>query len=195
MPYSDQPTYLPSSNQDHQQSVDSLISASWVIPIEPLGTTLSNHTVAIKDGVIVAVVPTEEAQKRFQAKQSLAMPGCALMPGLINLHSHAAMSLLRGVGDDLPLMQWLEKRIWPLEAGLMSDAFVYDGSVMAFAEMLSGGTTCCNDMYFFQTGAARAAHELGIRAVIGITALEFATPCAADFNAYLPESVTSFGSD
>ena len=108
-----------------------------------------------------------------------------LIPGLINLHTHAAMSLMRGMADDLPLMEWLQKHIWPTEAAHLSSQFVYDGTRLACAEMLKGGITCFNDMYFFPEAAATAASEFGMRAMLGITTLEFPTPYASDADDYI----------
>ena len=103
------------------------------------------------------------------------MPQQVLIPGLINLHTHAAMALLRGIADDLPLMDWLKTRIWPAEARHISAAFVRDGTLLACAEMLRGGITCFNDMYFFPEAAAEAASSLGMRAVLGMVVIEFPT--------------------
>jgi 5-methylthioadenosine/S-adenosylhomocysteine deaminase len=119
------------------------------------------------------------------------LPVHILMPGLVNLHTHAAMTLLRGYADDLPLMRWLGERVWPAEARHVSAAFVRDGTLLAAAEMLRGGITCFNDMYFFPEAAAEAALRLGIRAVLGITVIEFPSAYAADPGDYLAKGLAA----
>jgi 5-methylthioadenosine/S-adenosylhomocysteine deaminase len=165
--------------------IDLLIRPEWIIPIEPVGVTLSGHSLAIDDGRIVAVLPNDAALQRFTAQQTLDLPGQVVLPGLINLHTHAAMSLLRGYADDLPLMRWLSERIWPAEARHATPEFVHAGTLLACAEMLRGGITTFNDMYFFPDAAAAAARRLGMRAVLGIIAIEFPTRYAADADDYL----------
>ncbi|MBU1980176.1 MAG: amidohydrolase family protein, partial [Gammaproteobacteria bacterium] len=130
-------------------SIDTLIDARWIIPVEPARQTLSRHSIAIADGVIRDILPTGEAHAKYSAKQHFRLDDHVLIPGLINLHTHAAMSLLRGLADDLPLMDWLNNHIWPAEAKFVSPEFVRDGTLLACAEMLRGGITCFNDMYFF----------------------------------------------
>jgi 5-methylthioadenosine/S-adenosylhomocysteine deaminase len=108
-----------------------------------------------------------------------------LIPGLINAHTHAAMSLMRGLADDLPLMRWLEDHIWPAEAKHVSRQFVYDGTLLACAEMLRGGVTCFNDMYFFPEAAIEAALASGMRSAHGLIVIEFASAYASDAADYL----------
>jgi 5-methylthioadenosine/S-adenosylhomocysteine deaminase len=167
------------------QAVDTLISARWVVPIVPRGAVLPDHSVAVHRGRIVAVLPTAAARSRFEAARHVELAGHALAPGLVNAHTHAAMNLLRGAGDDLPLSRWLNERIWPLERALVGETFVYDGTRHAAAEMLRAGITCCNDMYFFPEAAARAFVDLGMRCVVGIIALEFPSAYATDADDYL----------
>src|SRR6267142_2361933 len=162
------------------QSIDLLISARWVIPVEPAGVVLDDHSVAVTAGRIVAVLPSGEAAQRFEAREHLRLDRHALIPGLVNLHTHAAMTLLRGLADDLPLMAWLKDHIWPAESRHVSPEFVYDGTLLACAEMLRGGVTCFNEMYFYPEDAARAALAAGMRAAIGIIAFAFRTPYALD---------------
>ncbi len=157
----------------------------WVLPMEPQGAILEEHAVVLVGSRIEAVLPRADARARFPAAARVSLPSHAVLPGLINLHTHAAMALLRGMADDLPLATWLADHIWPAEARLMSDAFVYDGTLLAAAEMLRGGVTCFHDMYFFPEAAARAARAAGIRAVLGLVVLEFPTPYASDSAAYL----------
>lgn len=161
------------------EPVDLLIFPRWVIPVEPAGV-LINHALAVKGGRIVAIVPAGEARSRFAARDTLELSNHALIPGLINLHTHAAMSLLRGYGDDLPLMEWLTTRIWPAEQKSVSADFVRDGTLLACAEMLAGGITCFNDMYFFPGAAAEAALDSGMRAALGIIVMDFPTAYGSD---------------
>src|SRR5467141_3118117 len=167
------------------QAVDLLISARWVIPVEPAGAVLADHSGAVCEGRIVALLPAAAAAQRFDAREHLRLEKHALIPGLVNLHTHAAMTLLRGLADDLPLMAWLRDHIWPAEAKHVSAQFVYDGTLLACAEMLRGGVTCFNDMYFFPEMAGRAALDAGIRAVLGIVLVEFPTAYASDAQDYL----------
>jgi 5-methylthioadenosine/S-adenosylhomocysteine deaminase len=167
------------------QAVETLISARWVVPVVPRGTVLAAHSVAIDRGRIVHVLPTALAHTRFEPAQHVQLDRHALVPGLVNAHAHAAMSLLRGTGDDLPLSRWLAERIWPLEQALVSERFVFDGARHAAAEMLRAGITCCNDMYFFPEASARAFADLGMRCVVGIIAVEFPSAYATDPDDYL----------
>ena len=171
--------------------VDLLLEARWIIPVEPDDTTLDHHAVAVSDGRIVAILPTAEARNRYVAKRTVSLPEHVLIPGLVNLHCHAAMTLMRGLADDLPLMRWLQEAIWPAEARHVSHAFVRDGSLLAAAEMLRGGITTCNDMYFFPEASAEAFDRLGLRAVIGITVLEFPSQYAADADDYLRKGLAA----
>lgn len=166
-------------------SADAVIEARWVIPVEPHGTVLADHSVAITGERISAVLPRDEMRRRCKAGRVLDLSTHALIPGLVNLHTHAAMTLMRGIADDLRLMDWLEKHIWPAEARHVSAQFVYDGTLLACAEMLRGGVTCFNDMYFYPEMAGRAALDAGIRAVLGIVLIEFPTAYASDAQDYL----------
>lgn len=169
--------------------IDLLIRPQWIIPIEPAGVTLAGHSLAISDGCILALLPDAEAVQRFRPRQTIDLPGQVVLPGLVNLHTHAAMSLLRGYADDLPLMRWLSEHIWPAEARHATPDFVHDGTLLACAEMLRGGITTFNDMYFFPDAAASAARRLGMRAVLGIIAIEFPTRYAADADDYLAKGL------
>ncbi|MFN7571994.1 MAG: TRZ/ATZ family hydrolase [Betaproteobacteria bacterium] len=172
-------------------SVDALIHARWVIPVRPRATVLEGHAVAITDGKIVAVLPSAQADAAYAPAQRIDLPTHALTPGWVNAHTHAAMTLLRGVGDDLPLMQWLNQRIWPLETALVDEQFVHDGSQLAALEMLRAGTTTCSDMYFYPDVAARALRSLGMRAVVGIIAIEMPTGYATDAADYLRKGLAA----
>ncbi len=171
------------------QKIDTLIEAHWIIPVDPPHSVLSGHAVAVSDGCIVGVLPAAEAHKKFDAQQHIALADHVLIPGLVNLHTHAAMTLLRGLADDLTLMEWLNRHIWPAEQRHVSEEFVYDGTRLACAEMLRGGVTCFNDMYFFPRAAARAAMEARMRAAIGLIVAEFPSPYAADAQDYLSKGL------
>lgn len=172
-----------------ENTVDTLIDARWVIPVEPARQTLARHSVAIAGGIIRDILPTAEAHAKYSARQHFRLDEHVLIPGLINLHTHAAMSLLRGLADDLPLMEWLNGHIWPAEAKHVSPEFVRDGTLLACAEMLRGGITCFNDMYFFPEAAAQAALTAGMRAAIGMIVLDFPTAYAADADDYLSKGL------
>jgi 5-methylthioadenosine/S-adenosylhomocysteine deaminase len=152
-----------------------LIAPRWIAPVVPDEGVLHDHVVAVRGERIEAVLPRADALARYPGAAWIERPDHLLIPGLVNLHGHAAMSLLRGAADDLPLERWLHERIWPLEAELVSDAFVHDGAVLACREMLRGGVTTFNDMYFHPEATARAALSVGIRAVVGIIVIDFPT--------------------
>ena len=171
--------------------IDLLIEARWIIPVEPTRCVLENHALAIDKGRIVAILQQPEAKQRFAPRETQRLPHHIVIPGLVNLHTHAAMNLLRGLADDLPLMEWLEKHIWPAEAKHVSEQFVYDGTLIACAEMLRGGTTCFNDMYFYPKAAARAARAAGMRASIGLITIDFPTAYAADADDYLSKGMAA----
>jgi 5-methylthioadenosine/S-adenosylhomocysteine deaminase len=166
-----------------------LINARWVVPVEPAGTVLERHAVAVRDGVIEALLPAAEAARRFEGYARVDLPGHALIPGLVNAHTHAAMALMRGIADDLPLMRWLEEHVWPVEGKHVSAEFVRDGTLLACAEMLRGGVTCFNDMYFFPEAALEAALQAGMRAALGIIVIEFPSAYASDPQAYLSQGL------
>src|SRR5262249_53922088 len=138
-----------------------------------------------RDGRIEALVPQAEAAARFSSYTTVNLPDHVLIPGLVNAHTHAAMSLMRGLSDDLPLMRWLEDHIWPAEAKHVSPAMVRDGTLLACAEMLRGGITCFNDMYFFPEASLEAARGAGMRVSLGIIVFEFPSAYASDAGDYL----------
>lgn len=164
--------------------VDTLISARWVIPVET-DAVLHDHAVAIQSGMILDVLPTERAGQRYQPVERIDCAHHALLPGLINAHTHVAMNLLRGIADDLPLNEWLHQHIWPAEARWLSEQFVRDGTRLAMAEMLRGGTTTFNDMYLFPDTTAQCVLEAGMRAMVGLVVLDFPTPWAQHADEYL----------
>ena len=162
-----------------------LLSARWVVPVEPAGAVLEDHAVAVRDGKIEALLPAKQAAARFPGYEEFPLAHHVLMPGLVNAHTHAAMSLLRGLADDLPLMRWLEEHIWPAEGKHVSRDFVRDGTLLACAEMLRGGITCFNDMYFFPDASLEAALAAGMRSVQGMIVIEFPSAYASDAADYL----------
>ena len=170
-------------------AIDLLIEAAWIIPVEPADVVLENYAVAVDNGRIVAIMQQCEARTHFAPREVKKLPQHVLIPGLVNLHTHAAMTLLRGLADDLPLMEWLEQHIWPAEAKHVSAQFVYDGTLLACAEMLRGGVTCFNDMYFYPKAAAEAAIASGMRAAIGLISVDFPTPYAVDADDYLSKGL------
>jgi 5-methylthioadenosine/S-adenosylhomocysteine deaminase len=166
------------------QACDLLIEAGFVVPVQPHGVVLEDHAVAVKNGVIVALLPIAEARMRFIAAEVVSRPDGVLIPGLVNAHVHNPMTLLRGVADDLPLMQWLQGHIWPLEAQLLAPDFVGDGIALAIAEMLRGGTTCCNENYFFPDVQAATYKRYGFRARIGLPIIDFPSAWARSDDEY-----------
>jgi len=162
-----------------------LIHARWIVPVEPAGAVLEHHAVAVRDGRIEALLPGAEARRRFPGYEEIELQSHVLIPGLVNAHTHAAMSLMRGLADDLPLMQWLEEHIWPAEMKHVSREFVRDGTLAACAEMLRGGITCFNDMYFFPDASLEATLACGLRSAQGMIAFEFPSAYGADADDYL----------
>ena len=163
-----------------------LLLPEWVVPVIPHGLVLTGYAIAIDaKGVIEAVLPVQQALAQYGDWPQIKLPGQVVTPGFINLHTHAAMSLLRGAADDLPLERWLNEKIWPLEGQLLSEDFAFDGSVLAIREMLLGGTTTFNDMYFYQEATAKAALAMGMRANLSVAIVEFPTPYGAGSSDYL----------
>ncbi len=158
--------------------VELAVEARWVIP-SGSGGVLENHVVLVDDARVVGILEAGAARSRYRAREWVERPGHALLPGLVNTHTHAAMTLMRGFADDLPLMQWLNDHIWPAEKQHVDEAFVRAGTTLAVAEMIRGGTTCFNEMYFHPRIAADVAVASGMRAVIGMIVFDMPTPWAA----------------
>lgn len=173
------------------EPADLIVNARWVIPVDETDSVLEHHSVVVTGGRVIAVIAQDQARARYTAKQIVDLPEHAIIPGLINAHTHAAMSLMRGIADDLPLMRWLQEAIWPAENKHVSEAFVRDGTLLAAAEMLSGGITTCNDMYFHPDAAAEAFDQAGMRAVIGVTVIDFPTPYAANADEYFRKGLAA----
>lgn len=174
------------------EKVDKIISARWVAPFLDEKTTLENHSVVIHQGKIKDLLSTDQALQQYQSDHHHQMNEHILLPGFINTHTHNAMTLLRGIADDRKLMDWLNNYIWPTEKKFMSDQFVFDGSLLAIAELIKCGVTCFNDMYFFPEATARAVEQSGIRANLGINLIEFPTPYANNIDEYFSKGLQAY---
>lgn len=173
----------------HVEAIDTLIEPRWIIPVEPEDSLLTGHAIAIHNGIIQAILPAEEARLHYTPASHIILQQHVVIPGLINLHTHAAMALMRGLADDLPLMSWLKHHIWPTEARFVDARFVREGTLLACAEMLAGGITCFNDMYFFPEAAIEAITECGMRAGIGLFVMDFLSAYASDTDDYLAKGL------
>ena len=161
-----------------------IISAKWVVPIVPRNIVLEDHSVVIEGGSIIEILPIDQAKKKYSNVNFTNLENHALIPGLINAHTHAAMNLFRGLANDVPLMTWLNEHIWPAEAKFVNQEFMRDGTELAIAEMLLSGTTCFNDMYFYPDVVAQTAQSMGIRAFVGIIVLDFPSAWASSIDEY-----------
>ena len=170
------------------EAVDTLIHPGWIVPIIPEGDVLTGFSIALKDKKIVAIVPTEETAS-MEAIDVHTLPEHVLMPGLINCHGHAAMSLLRGYADDHALTPWLEQHIWPAEAAHVSEDFVRDGATLAMVEMLRSGTTCFSDMYLFPEITAKIASDLGMRCQIALPVIDAPSVWANSADQYIEKGL------
>ncbi len=168
---------------------DLVIAPRWIVPVEPAGAVLENHAVVISGGRIIAVLPGNDVSRRFQARATVLRPDHALLPGLVNAHTHAAMTLLRGLADDLPLQTWLEQHIWPAEGRWAGPDFVRDGTRLAMLEMIRGGITCFNDMYYFPDVTADLAIEHHMRAAVGMIVIEHPSQWAATPEEYVSKGL------
>ncbi len=171
---------------------DTIIDSSWVITVDESDTVLENHSIVVVAGRIKDIVPTPEVSLKYKATERVALNGHALIPGLVNAHTHASMTLFRGVAEDLPLQPWLEQHIWPLEGKWVNREFVRDGALLAFAEAIMSGTTCMNDMYFFPDEVGEVAEQLNMRVSLGMIALEFPTVWASSSDEYLEKGMALF---
>lgn len=174
------------------QIVDQLISCRWIATVTEQNPLLEDYTLVVNHNKIVDLLPQDEVASRYQAREHFQLGDHLLIPGLVNAHTHAAMNLLKGYADDLPLMTWLNDHIWPAEGQLMSDEFVYQGTQLAIAEMIRSGTTCFNEMYFMPQQVAKAALEVGIRANIGLTVIDFPTAWAQNPAEYISKGLAVF---
>jgi len=166
------------------QSVDYIIHADYVLPMDEKLTVIEHGAIAIKDSKILDVGTSKEISKKYTSPSIIRGKGKVVFPGLINTHTHAAMVYFRGIADDLPLKEWLEDHIWPLENRWLSPEFISDAVELACLEMLKGGVTAYNDMYFYEDAAGRATRKIGMRAVLGVGVLDFPTKSANTIDEY-----------
>jgi 5-methylthioadenosine/S-adenosylhomocysteine deaminase len=171
------------------KTVDTLIHPRWLVPVEPDGAVYEHHSLAVNEGRIVDLLPTRQARAAYRGDVEHDLDHHLLIPGLVNAHTHAAMSLLRGLADDLPLNEWLNDHIWPAESRWVNEEFVHDGTQLAIAEMLRSGTTCFNDMYFYPDVTARVAAHSGIRTCVGLIVIDFPTVWAKDADDYISKGL------
>jgi 5-methylthioadenosine/S-adenosylhomocysteine deaminase len=170
-------------------NVDLMIEAKWLVPVTPRNQVLEQHAVVIHQGSIIELAPIQVAKARYSANKTVVLNEHVLIPGLINLHTHAGMTLMRGLADDIPLMPWLQNHIWPAEQQIVSEKFVRDSTLFGCAEMLASGVTCFNDMYFFPQATAEAVLQAGMRAQLGLVVLEFPTNYANNADDYLEKGL------
>ena len=170
------------------QHCDTLIAPRWCIPIEPDKRVLENHAVIVTDGRIRELLPLADARQKYQPSLTLERPDHALIPGLINTHTHAAMTLMRGLADDLALEPWLGDAIFPTEKRWVGAEMVRDGTELAIAEMIAGGTTCFSDQYYFPDVVAATADKLQMRAMVGTPIIEFPTAWARTLPEYFSKA-------
>ena len=170
-------------------AIDTLLHARWILPVSEGDPCLLDHSIAIHEDRIVDILPTQTAKSRYRAALERDYSDHALIPGLINAHTHAAMSLFRGLSDDIALMDWLQNHIWPAESRWVNEDFVQCGTELAIAEMLRSGTTCFNDMYFFPDITARVAKKAGIRACVGLIVIDFPTVWASNADEYIEKGI------
>lgn len=176
---------------------DLILYPEWIFtaqpsPSHPFGERLSQYGVAVKDGRIAAIEPKAQLQAHWHAAEIVEQAQSILLPGFVNTHCHSAMSLLRGIANDLPLMEWLEGHIWPAEGSHVNAQFVYDGSLLAAAEMIRCGTTCFNDMYFFPEETIKAGLAAGLRTSAGIIAIDFPSAYASGPDEYLQKGLATY---
>ena len=162
------------------QHCDTLIAPRWCVPVDPINLVLEDHAVIVNDGRITDVLPLSEAKEKYQPSALIRRPDHLLIPGFVNTHTHAAMSLMRGMAEDLPLEPWLRDSIWPIEERWVSAEMVRDGTELAIAEMIAGGTTCFSDQYFFPEIVAKTAVDLNMRAMVGTPVIDATTAWAAN---------------
>lgn len=170
-------------------SVDTILHARWILPVNDTNSLLQEHCIIIDDGRITHILPSQQARQEFTASVEKTYSEHMLMPGLINAHTHSPMSLFRGMADDLALDEWLNQHIWPAEAQWVSDEFVRAGSQLAIAEMIRSGTTCFNDMYFYPEVTAKLAQDIGIRACIGLICIDFPSAWASSASEYIDKGL------
>lgn len=170
------------------EHIDTLLSARWIIPIEPAGVVLAEHSVAIHQGRVLAVLPTAQAQQRFTAKESIERPSHALLPGFVNAHTHAASSLLHGAVVSNSFEHWAHS-IRQLQQRWMDAEYVRDGTELAIAAALASGTTCFADQHLFPEVVAQTAAAARMRVCIGLPVLDVPTVWAGSAGEYLDKGL------
>ncbi len=186
---------INANNSPHTTTqADLVIEARWIATVATDLPLLEDHSVIVQAGIIVEVLPIVEARQKYTATSLVCLDDHVLIPGLINLHTHAGMSLMRGIADDMPLMTWLNDHIWPAEHAVVSERYVQDATLLACAEMLSGGITCFNEMYFYPQATAIATNQAGMRANLGLLVLEFPSAYASDADDYLQKGFAAHDS-
>lgn len=169
--------------------IDSIIHATWIASVDDKNTVHHNYSIAINEGRIHDLQSKQDILDKYSSDVEITLDNQLLIPGLINSHTHSPMSLMRGLADDLHLMDWLNNHIWPTEQKHVSAEFVFDGSILACAEMIRSGTTCFNDMYFFPEETARAVEQAGMRAKLGLILIDFPSAWAKDADEYLSKGI------
>ncbi len=175
------------------QAPDLLIFSRWIVPVEPSGAVLEDHALAIQGERIAALLPRAEADRRWPDAARVERPDHVLIPGLVNAHTHAGMTLLRGYADDLALQTWLENHIWPAEAEHLSEEYVRSGTELALIEMVRSGTTCFADMYYFPEIGVESALKRGVRIAVGLPMIDFPTRWATDRKESLSKNEEIYG--
>ena len=176
-------------NNTKTKKIDSILHATWIATVDDKNTVHHNYSIALHEGRIHNLLPKQEILNKYCSDVEITLDNQLLIPGLINSHTHSPMSLMRGLADDLPLMDWLNNHIWPTEQKHVSAEFVFDGSLLACAEMIRSGTTCFNDMYFFPEDTARAVEQAGMRAKLGLILIDFPSAWAKDADEYLSKGI------
>jgi len=168
-----------------------IVQPDWIVTVNSDFEVLQDFAVLIEDNLIRSLVPNDEIADLdcYAQAEIIPLPNCALLPGLVNSHTHASMSLFRGMADDLPLMEWLTQHIWPAEARWVGPEFTIDGFRLAVAEMIRSGTTCLSDMYYFPDVIATCAQQMGMRSVVGLIVLDFPSVWAQDAAEYLHKAL------
>ena len=175
------------------QAPDFLFLPRWILPVEPAGAVLEDHALAVRGKRIAALLPGAEARRRWPRARRIERPDHVVIPGLVNAHTHAGMTLLRGFADDISLQAWLENHIWPAEARHLSEDYVRAGTELALVEMVRSGTTCFADMYFFPDVGAEVAVDRGVRMVVGLPMVDFPNRWAGDRQASLRKNAELYG--
>ena len=170
-------------------NVDTLLFADWMLTVDADNRQLDKHAIAVHEGRILDILPADQARQQYQSDDVQKLDGHVLAPGFVNAHTHASMSLFRGLADDMPLMEWLQEHIWPAEGQWVNEEFIHDGTLHAAAEMIRSGTTCFNDMYFFPDVTARVIDSIGLRASVGLILLDFPTVWANGPDEYISKGL------